>query len=85
MVQKLADEGLYQHRAAGERARRQDGKPRDVKFEVTDKSVDFLGFKTLKDLMAGSAAPASARTTRGKCRRVLRQAGRPSCTSSATR
>src|SRR4029078_2318123 len=24
-----------------------------VKFQVTDKSVDFLGFKTLKDLMAG--------------------------------
>jgi Ca-activated chloride channel family protein len=25
----------------------------DVRFEVTDKTVDFLGFKTLKDLLAG--------------------------------
>ena len=24
-----------------------------MKFEITDKSVDFLGFKTLKDLLAG--------------------------------
>jgi Ca-activated chloride channel family protein len=26
---------------------------RDVRFEVTDKTIDFLGFKTLKDLLAG--------------------------------
>ncbi len=26
---------------------------RDVRFEVTDKTIDFLGFKTLKDLLGG--------------------------------
>jgi Ca-activated chloride channel homolog len=28
-----------------------DGKETKVRFEVTDKSIDFLGFKTLKDLL----------------------------------
>ena len=30
-----------------------DAETRDVKVEITDKSIDFLGFKTLKDLLAG--------------------------------
>jgi len=57
LVQKLADEGHIsierpedgqQGGAAGEQA----------KFEVTDKSLDFLGFKTLKDLL-GSLGKSS--------------------------
>ena len=51
MVQKLADEGYINTEQPGKEGR--NGQPRDVKFQVTDKSVDFLGFKTLKDLMAG--------------------------------
>jgi len=35
-----------------------DGEPREVRFELTDKSLDFLGYKTLKDLM-GSLGKAS--------------------------
>ena len=35
-----------------------DGEPRQVKFDLTDKSLDFLGYKTLKDLM-GSLGKAS--------------------------
>ena len=52
MVQKLSDEGYIN---AEQQPGQQGGKnqPKDVKFQVTDKSVDFLGFKTLKDLMAG--------------------------------
>jgi Ca-activated chloride channel family protein len=51
MVQKLSDEGYINTEQPGQQGG--TGKPRDVKFQVTDKSIDFLGFKTLKDLMAG--------------------------------
>jgi Ca-activated chloride channel homolog len=62
LVQKMVDEGQItieepgnpQTGAAGV------GNPKDskVKFEVTDKSLDFLGFKTLKDLL-GSLGKSS--------------------------
>jgi len=48
LVQKLADDGYI---TAGEQGK--EAEPRDVKVEITDKSVDFFGFKTLKDLLAG--------------------------------
>jgi Ca-activated chloride channel homolog len=53
LVQKLADEGYINadQQPPGQEGREE--KPRQVKFDITDKSVDFLGFKTLKDLMAG--------------------------------
>jgi Ca-activated chloride channel family protein len=52
LVQKLADEGyINMEHQPGQQGR--SGKPQDTKFQITDKSVDFLGFKTLKDLMAG--------------------------------
>jgi Ca-activated chloride channel family protein len=36
----------------------QTGEARETKFEITDKSLDFLGFKTLRDLM-GSLGKSS--------------------------
>jgi Ca-activated chloride channel family protein len=51
LVQKLADEGYINVDNKPEKGK--SGKPQDVKFDITDKSVDFLGFKTLKDLLAG--------------------------------
>ena len=36
----------------------QAGEPQQAKFEITDKSLDFLGFKTLRDLM-GSLGKSS--------------------------
>jgi Ca-activated chloride channel homolog len=47
-----------------EKARRargggRDGEPADVKFEVTDKALDFLGYRALRDLL-GSAGHSSA-------------------------
>ena len=41
-----------------DRARRQGEADRKVKVEITDKSIDFLGFKTLKDLL-GSLGKSS--------------------------
>jgi Ca-activated chloride channel family protein len=51
MVQKLSDEGYINTEQPAQQGETKE--PKDVKFQVTDKSVDFLGFKTLKDLMAG--------------------------------
>jgi Ca-activated chloride channel family protein len=36
-----------------------DGEPGEVKFEVTDKALDFLGYRALRDLL-GSAGHSSA-------------------------
>jgi Ca-activated chloride channel homolog len=49
LIQKMVDEGQITVDQAGGGA----GSAPDtqVKFEVTDKSLDFLGFKTLKDLL----------------------------------
>jgi Ca-activated chloride channel family protein len=61
LVQKLADDGHItveqpaDQQPGGGTANGPDGK---VKFEVTDKSLDFLGFKTLKDLL-GSLGKSS--------------------------
>ena len=59
LVQKLVDEGYLTVDQRRTREQGGQGQPkRAVKFEVTDKSVDFLGFKTLKDLL-GSLGKAS--------------------------
>ena len=44
-------------RREGQRRRRPDGPP--AKFEVTDKSIDFLGYRALRDLL-GSLGKSSA-------------------------
>jgi Ca-activated chloride channel family protein len=63
MVQKLIDEGYLT--TTGEPQQQQTGgesgvgeSQHEVKVEVTDKSLDFLGFKTLKDLL-GSLGKSS--------------------------
>ena len=60
LVQKLIDEG---HITVEEAADQQgggagDGQDGKAHFEITDKSLDFLGFKTLKDLL-GSLGKSS--------------------------
>ncbi len=61
LVQKLVDEGQITveepSRAAG-RPGAGNGRTARSSFEVTDKSLDFLGFKTLKDLL-GSLGKSS--------------------------
>jgi Ca-activated chloride channel homolog len=59
LVQKLADEGHISTEQDAENAQGQgQGKDGQARFEVTDKSLDFLGFKTLKDLL-GSLGKSS--------------------------
>lgn len=56
LVDKLADEGYLNVENQAQPA--QGSQPgigsdeRKIKVEITDKSIDFLGFKTLKDLLA---------------------------------
>jgi len=62
LVQKLIDDGHITIDEPGEQqkdgGRGGNGPEGKVKFEVTDKSLDFLGFKTLKDLL-GSLGKSS--------------------------
>ena len=62
MVQKLIDEGyltLEEQPAESQTGPGNvGGKDRRTRFEVTDKSIDFLGFRTLKDLL-GSLGKSS--------------------------
>jgi Ca-activated chloride channel homolog len=60
LVQKLAEEGLISTQQADDTEGKGKGQGREgqARFEVTDKSLDFLGFKTLKDLL-GSLGKSS--------------------------
>jgi Ca-activated chloride channel family protein len=62
LVQKMVDEGQISIEQPGDpqapNAGVGQGPDSKVKFEVTDKSLDFLGFKTLKDLL-GSLGKSS--------------------------
>ena len=62
LIEKLEHSGLInregQQPPDAPGAGGKDGKEGEVRFEVTDKAVDFLGFKTLKDLM-GSLGKSS--------------------------
>ena len=55
-----------------------------AKFEVTDKGLDFLGYRTLRDLLGSLGRSALGVTTRAILRQALRPADRASCMSSAT-
>jgi Ca-activated chloride channel family protein len=53
LIQKMVNEGQISIEQPGDPSSGSAGAGPDtkVKFEVTDKSLDFLGFKTLKDLL----------------------------------
>jgi Ca-activated chloride channel family protein len=54
----ISSSGQWQDRVRSTQAGGQMGEPGEVRFEVTDKSLDFLGFKTLRDLL-GSMGKSS--------------------------
>src|SRR5262249_16241421 len=62
LIQKMVDEGQITIEEPSEQQASApgvgNGKDSKIKFEVTDKSLDFLGFKTLKDLL-GSLGKSS--------------------------
>jgi Ca-activated chloride channel family protein len=70
LIERLVEEGyltLHEERESREEQQRQgNGRgeiseplPRDVRFEVTEKGLDFLGYKTLRNLL-GSLGKSSA-------------------------
>ncbi|MFZ0936558.1 MAG: hypothetical protein WB579_26305 [Bryobacteraceae bacterium] len=62
LAQKMVDEGYINVEESGDEPASQPGagaaRDSKVKFQVTDKSLDFLGFKTLKELL-GSLGKSS--------------------------
>ncbi len=61
LAQKLMDEGYLSTEQDRQESGPQGGgtsEPKNIKVEITDKSLDFLGFKTLKDLL-GSLGKSS--------------------------
>ena len=87
-MQKLVDEGYIntEQQQANETGRAATGNAdRKVDVKITDKSIDFLGFKTLKDLLGSLGNRVSARTIRAIWRRASKPAARRSPTNSATR
>src|SRR6202040_3456367 len=57
----------------------------EARFEITDKTIDFLGFKTLKDLMGSLGKAALDAMTRGISLRALNPVGSHGHMNSATR
>lgn len=55
-----------------------------TKFEITDKSLDFLGYKALRDLLGHSGNRVLAATTRATWPPESKPAAHPRSTSSAT-
>ncbi len=58
MVKKLVDDGGISPSDPNDASGRGQGTEAPTRFQVTDKSLDFLGFKTLKDLL-GSLGKSS--------------------------
>jgi Ca-activated chloride channel family protein len=68
LIERLVEEGYLnlreqqreqrQRQRGGGRGKIEEPQPRDVKFEVTEKGLDFLGYKTLRNLL-GSLGKSS--------------------------
>ncbi len=72
LIERLVEEGYLtlheQQPQPGERQRQASGPgegsdplPRDVRFEVTEKGLDFLGYKTLRNLLGSFGKSAAGR------------------------
>src|SRR2546423_9784765 len=72
LIERLVEEGYLtlheQEPRTGERQRQAPGPgeisdplPRDVRFEVTEKGLDFLGYKTLRNLLGSFGKSAAGR------------------------
>src|SRR6185369_15262481 len=73
LIERLVEEGyLTLHEAPPQRAEQRRGSPRqgemfqeplprDVRFEVTEKGLDFLGYKTLRNLLGSFGKSAAGR------------------------
>jgi Ca-activated chloride channel homolog len=71
LIERLVEEGyltLHQEQQQTNEQQRQGGQgevsdplPRDVRFEVTEKGLDFLGYKTLRNLLGSLGKSAAGR------------------------
>ena len=82
LVERLSQEGFInpqqppqitpppQNAPGGQLGNPQERNP-DTRFEITDKAIDFLGFKTLRDLLGSLGRTASVATIRATFPPVL--------------
>ena len=64
MIERLQQEGYIRVDDPGQTEQGQQGgvgPSGDAKFELTDKSIDFLGYKTLRDLLGGLGKSSAGR------------------------
>src|SRR6185503_19059495 len=70
LIERLVEEGYLNLRETPQQREQQQGHgqgeisdplPRDVRFEVTEKGLDFLGYKTLRNLLGSLGKSASGR------------------------
>lgn len=73
LIERLVEEGYLTLKEEPQQQRQQDGQggigrpevseplPRNVKFEVTEKGLDFLGYKTLRNLLGSLGKSVSGR------------------------
>jgi len=96
LTERLANEGFINPQQPPQvtpppqtSARGQLGQPQDrqneVRFEITDKTIDFLGFKTLQDLLGSLGRSSLAATTPATSPLASNPAASRALTNSATR
>ena len=87
IIQRMKDEAFLNAESpedAEGQAQQGDGNSENTRFEVTDKAMDFLGFKALRDLLGPLGKSRSAATTRSTRPPASRPTAPPSDTNSAT-
>ena len=88
IIERLTEQG-YVTMAGPARPRSSSTDPaagrRDTRFEVTDKALDFLGYRALRDLLGSMGRSSAAGTTPASCDSGIEAGGPPRRTSSATR
>ena len=93
IIEKLQQQGYLsgapdlqsEHQARDRPGPGTGGAEATYRFEITDKSLDFLGYRALRDLLGSIGRSSIGRHEPGRWRRASKPAVRRSRTSSATR
>jgi Ca-activated chloride channel family protein len=61
MIERLQQEGFIRAEQPDQTGQGGSGESGEARFELTDKSIDFLGYRTLRDLLGGLGKSSSGR------------------------
>ncbi len=84
IIQKMQEQNFINAEQPARRPGREGDGETDARFEVTDKGMDFLGYKALRELLGPLGKSSSAATTPATRPPASRPTAPPSRTSSAT-